>query len=195
MARVTALRAERGRVAVQLDGRPWRTIPVAAAAEAGLELGLELDRARARTLGRILRRHRAQDLALRALSRRDHSRSSLEARLERASVSVGDRREVLDRAERAGLVDDTRFADARARLLAERGAGDLLVLDDLVRHGVDEAVARARLAGLEPEPARAARIVANRGLSLRTVRYLASRGFTEDTLEPLVADVESRAVR
>jgi SOS response regulatory protein OraA/RecX len=101
---------------------------------------------------------------------------------------------VLDRAERVGLVDDTRFADARARLLAERGAGDLLVLDDLVRHGVGEGVARARLSELEPESARAARIVASRGLSLRTVRYLASRGFTEDTLEPLVADVESRGV-
>ena len=180
---------------MQLDGHPWRTIPVAAAVEAGLEVGLELDRARARTLGRVLRRHRAQDIALRALSRRDHSRSSLEARLERASVAGSDRREVLDRAERAGLVDDTRFAEARARLLAERGAGDLLVLDDLVRHGVDDAIARARLASLEPEWARASRIVASRGLSLRTVRYLASRGFTEDTLEPLVADVESRAVR
>ena len=180
---------------MQLDGRPWRTIPVAAAAEVGLVVGLELDRALARTLGRVLRRHRAQEIALRALSRRDHSRSSLEARLERAGVAGSDRHEVLDRAERAGLVDDARFADARARLLAERGAGDLLVLDDLVRHGVDEVVARERLAALEAEQARAARIVASRGLSLRTVRYLASRGFTEDTLEPLVADVESRAVR
>ena len=60
----------------------------------------------------------------------------------RASVPAEDRRDVLEQAERSGLVDDARFAEQRARRLAERGAGDLLVLDDLARHGIDEPVAR-----------------------------------------------------
>jgi regulatory protein len=195
MPQITALHARKARVAVELDGRPWRTIPIVAAAEVGLVVGLELDRERARALARALRRQRAQDVALRALARRDHSCASLDARLAREHISPGARRDVLDRAKRSGLVDDSRYAEARARQLAERGAGDLLVVDDLARHGVDEPVARAALATVEPEVERAAQVVAARGLSARTVRYLASRGFTEDTLEPLVAEVESRTLR
>ena len=68
------------------------------------------------------------------------------------------------------------------------------MLDDLERNGIDEGMARAAVADLEPEHVRAERIVAARGLSARTVRYLAARGFTEESLEPLVADLESRAV-
>lgn len=195
MATITALRAAGVRVAVELDGARWRMVPVAAAVEAGLAVGVELDRERARRLARALRRRRAQSVAVRALARRDHSRSSLEARLQRAGVLEADRREVLDQVERSGLVDDVRFAEQRARHLAERGAGDLLVLDDLVRHGLAEPVARDALSVLEPESKRAARIVEARELSARTIRHLAARGFSEETLETLIADFESGAVR
>lgn len=191
MPRVTALTAVRGRVAVELDGAAWRTLPVSAVSEAGLGVGEELDRVRARALGRALRRDRAQRVALRALERRDHSRASLEERLERAGVAADDRRDVLASAERSGLLDDVRFAEMRAHVLAVRGSGDLLVLDDLVRHGIDERVARDAVSRLEPESCRAARIVAERGRSPRTVRYLVARGFTEDTVEGLVAELES----
>ncbi len=194
MATVTALRPQRGLVAVELDGRPWRTVPVAAAADARLTLGCELDRERARCLGRALRRHRARHVAVDAVSRREHSRATLAARLERRGVRAQERDHAVEAAARAGLVDDGRFAEIRARALASRGAGDLLVLDDLERNGVNEAMARAAIADLEPEHVRAERIVAARGLSARTVRYLAARGFTEETLELLVADLDSRAV-
>jgi SOS response regulatory protein OraA/RecX len=174
-----------------LDGAPWRTIPAVVAAEAGLEVGAELDRPCARLLARALRRQRARTVALRALERRDHSRASLDARLKRAGVPPGERRDVLASAARAGLVDDVRVAEARARTLAERGSGDLLVLDDLVRHGIDKHVARDVVSRLEPEPLRAERLVAARGRSAKTMRYLASRGFTEETLDAFVADIES----
>jgi SOS response regulatory protein OraA/RecX len=98
---------------------------------------------------------------------------------------------VLDTAARAGLLDDARFAVSRARALVERGAGDLLVLDDLTRHGIEDETARAALSSVESEPVRAARIVSARGSSARTLRYLASRGFSEESLETLVADLES----
>ena len=191
---VTALRPLRGSVAVELDGCPWRTVPVAAAAEARLTVGCELDRERARTLGRALRRHRARDTAVRAGARRDHSRASLEARLERAGVRPRERGDTLAAAERAGLVDDARFAASRAQALGARGSGDLLVLQDLERHGIDERAARAALESLEPEPVRAAQIAAARGLSARTLRHLAARGFSEEALEGLVAELESRAL-
>ncbi|HEY6076268.1 MAG TPA: RecX family transcriptional regulator [Gaiella sp.] len=194
MATVTALRERHELVAIELDGGPWRTVPVVAAAEAGLTVGCSLDRERARALGRALRRHRARDAAVRAVARRDHSRATLDARLERAGVRETERIETIEAAARAGLVDDARFAQARAQQLASRGAGDLLVLDDLQRNGVDDATARASLASLEPETARSARIVASRGVSERTLRYLASRGFSEESLDGLVADLESRAL-
>ena len=46
----------------------------------------------------------------------------------------------------------------------------------------------------EPEPIRAERIVASRGASVKTLRYLASRGYSEESVERLVADLESRAL-
>ena len=191
---VTALRPLRSSVAVELDGCRWRTVPLAAAAEARLAVGCELDRERARALGRALRRERARDTAVRAVARRDHSRASLDARLERAGVRPGDRRDTVAAAVRAGLVDDARFAESRAESLASRGSGDLLVLDDLMRHGIDEHTARAAVESLEPERVRAARLAAARGPSLRTLRYLASRGFSEEALEGLVAELESGAL-
>ncbi len=194
MATVTALRERHGLVAVELDGGPWRTVPVIVAAEARLTLGCTLDRERARVLGRALRSYRARETAVRAIARRDHSRGTLDARLQRAGVRQTERIEAIEAAARAGLVDDERFAESRARHLVARGAGDSLLLDDLERNGVDVATARAAVATLEPESIRAARIVASRGASVGTLRYLASRGFSEESLDSLVADLESRAL-
>lgn len=188
---VTAVRVVGGRVAVELDGAPWRTLPLTAVVEAGVAAGVTLDRARARTLARAVRRHRAETAALGALARRDHSVASLDVRLSRAGVREPERREAVERARRAGLVDDARFAETRARLLADRGKGDALILDDLVRGGVDERDARAAVAVLEPERERARRIAARRGANVRTARLLAARGFTEETVGEVVADLES----
>jgi regulatory protein len=195
VAVVTALHPISDDVAVELDGVAWRTLPAAAVVEAGLGVGLALDRERARALARARRRLRAEQIAVRALARREHTRSSLERRLARAGVGDGLRDTVLERAERGGLVDDARFAARRARHLADRGAGDLLVLDDLVRQGVAETTARTAIAGLPAEAARAAAIVERRGLSVRTLRYLGSRGFSEESLEPLIADLGTGALR
>lgn len=188
---VTAVRVVGARVAVELDGAPWRTLPLAAVVEADLAAGVTLDRARARTLARAVRRHRAETAALGALARRDHSVASLDARLVRAGVREPERRDAVERVRRAGLVDDARFADTRARLLAERGKGDVLIVADLVRSGVEERDARAAVAVLEPERERAARIVAQRGANVQTARLLAARGFTEETVGEVVADLES----
>ena len=194
MATVTGLRARAGRVAVELDNRPWRVVPAEVVLEAGLAVGCPLERAQARALGRALRRARADGVAVRSLARRERSRAELDEHLARAGVRDGDRRATLERASQAGLVDDVRFAEVRARLLVDRGAGDLLVSRDLERHGIDETVARDVIARLEPESARAARIVSARGCTPRTIRYLASRGFAEESLEDFIANVENGAL-
>jgi len=187
---VTALRA-RGpeRVAIELDGVPWRVVPLEAVYGAGLVVGAPLDRTRARALGRELRRLGAQAVARRALRARDHTAASLEQRLAARGTPAGVRRDTVEAAQRAGLVDDRRFAMQRAEQLASRGSGDLLIRDDLERQGVPPELARLAIDALEPEVARADSIVAARGVSPKTARYLASRGFSEVALESIVANL------
>ena len=69
---VTALRsAGPGKVAVELDGGCWRTLPLEAVVRAGLVAGGELDGGRARTLARARRRLAALEIAAAALRRHD----------------------------------------------------------------------------------------------------------------------------
>jgi len=192
---VTALRARGpGRVAVDLDGRPWRVVPLEAVYATGLSVGSALDRASARALRRELRRLEAQSVALRALRARDHTAASLGQRLAVRGTPRTVRRETLDAVQRAGLIDDQRFATSRAALLACRGAGDLLIADDLERHGVPTDAAHIAIDGLEPESARAAALIDDRGRSPRTARYLAAKGFSEATLESLVAELAAEEI-
>ena len=196
MPSVTRLRAVgRGRAAVELDGVPWRTFPTAVVQRAGLAEGMELDRARLRMLRHELRRAGALDASVAALHQRDHTTSSLDERLARRGVPPVQRQEALAVLGRAGLVDDARFARGRAAALAARGAGDLLVADDLARRGLAPELIASALAALEPERERAARLVAERGLSPQTARFLASKGFDQETLEPLLDGLVADAGR
>jgi regulatory protein len=181
---VTALRDDRrGRVAVELDGEPWRSIPVDVVARAGLAEGRALDRADLRLLRRELRRAESLAVATRALRARDMSERRLSERLEQAAVAPAVLEESIGVLARAGLVDDARFARNRAESLAGRGYGDEAIRDDLGRQGVSEELAEGALERLEPERDRARRIVARRGPGAKTARYLASKGFGEGALE------------
>ncbi|MFN2470059.1 MAG: regulatory protein RecX [Gaiellaceae bacterium] len=190
---VTGLhRARRGWVAVELDGRPWRELPVAAVAAAGLYESCDLDRDRTRRLAQARRRAEALELAAGALRRRPLSGAELDDRLTVRGVQEPERRATRDTLERAGYVDDARLAEDRAAWLAERGNGNALIRDDLERRGVDSEVIEASLGRLEPEPERVARIVERRGDGARTARYLAARGFDEEVVRESVSpDVAS----
>jgi regulatory protein len=192
---VTALRARSpGRVAVDLDGRAWRVVPLEAVYTAGLAVGSLLDRPSARLLRRELRRLEAQAEALRLLRVRDHTAASLEQRLAERGTTRAVLQQTLDTVQRAGLIDDRRFAASRAALLARRGAGDLLIADDLSRQGVSAETARIAIAGLEAEAARATTLIELRGRSAKTARFLAAKGFSEASLEALVADLAVEAI-
>jgi SOS response regulatory protein OraA/RecX len=181
---VTRLReGRRGRVAVELDGAPWRVLPVDVVARAGLSEGRTLDRETLRTVRRELRRMEALAVAGRALRTRDLSRRGLADRLERASVSPAAAAESLATLERAGLVDDARVAATRARGLAERGWGDEAIRQRLLAEGLGDTHAAAALEALEGEGERAKALIARRGIGPRTARYLAGRGFGEDAVE------------
>jgi SOS response regulatory protein OraA/RecX len=181
---VTRLREDRrGRVAVELDGAPWRTLPMDVVARAGLAEGRRLDRPALRLLRHELRRAEALAVAGRALRRQDLSARGIAERLGRASVAPAAVEESLAVLAGAGLVDDARFASTRAGSLAERGYGDAAIRYDLERRGVDPGLIQQALEGLEGEWERARRLVERRGPGARTARYLASKGFGEGALE------------
>jgi regulatory protein len=193
---VTALRARpHARVEVELDGERWRTLPAEVILASGLVVGAELGREQARRLNRELRRHEAMSRAARALARRDLSESELDERLERSGVAPAARDEAVARLAGVGIVDDERLARRRAELLAERGSGDALIRHDLAGRGIAEELVEAALAALEPEHARAARIVRERGSSVKTARFLARKGFSEESIGDPVAEDAPPAVR
>lgn len=184
MPTVTGLREDRrGRVAVELDGSPWRTLPADVVVRAGISEGRALDRPALRVLRRELRRAEALAVAGRALRTRDLSARELALRLEQRAVSRTAAEESLAALAAAGLLDDARLAENRAGSLAERGYGDAAIRHDLEQRGVPADLVEAAVAGLEPETERAGRIVARRGTGAGTARYLAGKGFGEDALE------------
>jgi len=153
---------------------------------ASLTVGRPLDRETARTLARELRRAEALGVAVRALRHRDLSRRRLEERLERHGTRADAGAEALAALERAGLVDDARVAAGRAQALAERGYGDAAIRAALEREGLAAELVTEALATLEPEAARAGRLLERRGAGARTLRWLAARGFEASTLEDVV---------
>ena len=132
-------------------------------------------------------RTEALAIATRALARREHSQRGLRQRLQRAGVAADDAEAVVEELRHAGLVDDARFAEERARVLAERGKGDAAIRFELERAGVGQAEIEAALCGLDPERERAAALVARRGATPATTRLLAGRGFDEEVVAAIVA--------
>ena len=134
------------------------------------------------------------DRAVRALARRDLSAESLRAKLARAGVSEEAQNDALETLERAGYVDDARFARARAEQLVTRGYGDDWIRADLDAQGVVAEVAADAIAGLEPEGERARGEWAKLRGGLPAARTMARRGFAEETLEALLAQDPSAGV-
>jgi regulatory protein len=182
-------RARPGRVALEVDGRPWRTVPDEVAVGCGLAPGTELDRPLLRRLRRELRRAEALDAAAKALARRDHSARRLRERLERRGIRMPAAEGAVAALAGVGIVDDARLARARARSLAARGWGDAAVADRLEREGLPADLVREALAELEPEAVRAAAVAAGASDRRAAWRLLARRGFAtesaEDALGPL----------
>ncbi|HEU0247821.1 MAG TPA: RecX family transcriptional regulator [Gaiellaceae bacterium] len=130
----------------------------------------------------------ALDCALRALEHRDRTQLEIERHLRARGFSDGESALALAALRRTGLVDDERFAQSRAASLADRGAGDALVRARLAEAGVTKDDADEAIATLESEAIRAGRIVASRGASAKTARYLCGKGFSEEVVSGAVAD-------
>lgn len=189
---LTAVRRARpGRVALEVDGEPWRIVPDDVVLRCGLAPGVELERPLLRALRRELRRAEALGLAARAVARRDVSSQRLRERL----LARGVRPELAEGAvatlASAGAVDDARTAGARARSLAARGWGDAAVTVRLAAEGFGPSDVKAAMATLEPERSRAEALAGGVGDPRAAWKLLAKRGFTDETVEDVAGVLDS----
>jgi regulatory protein len=170
-------------VLVELDGAPWRKIPLTAAARAGLSLGKRLEREDLRLLGRELRRAEALNKATRMLARRPLSRALLEERLEKKGVAPVALGEAVEALEQAQYLNDRSYALERAGSLAERGYGDRAVRYILEQERVGSELIEEALDTLKPELERARTIARSIADRKRLLGRLVRRGFDSDTIE------------
>jgi SOS response regulatory protein OraA/RecX len=136
----------------------------------------------------------AVETALRALRHRDRSAAQVETYLAERGIAADAGGEALETLVRTGLVDDARFAERRGAKLAERGAGNALIRHDLARAGIGRDVIESTIDELESERSRAERVVGRRGPSAKTARYLAAKGFSEETIRDVVARSDDDAL-
>jgi SOS response regulatory protein OraA/RecX len=189
-SRITALRRSGpGRVAVDLDGQPWRTVPDVVVVRCGLRADLMLDRPLARALARELRNERALGTAVRSLRARPLSEQRLRERLQSRGVRADAERAALAALSEAGYVDDERLARGRAAALADRGWGDTAIAARLVGEGLAESDVEAAVAELESEPDRARRLIKG-GDRRKAWTLLQRRGFASETIEALLGDLD-----
>jgi regulatory protein len=189
--RITALRRKSpGRVAVEVDGRPWRIVPDDVVARCGLAAGTELERPLLRDLRRELRRAEALKIAARALSQRDLSRRRLGERLRSRGATHGESEEAVAALASAGVVDDARLALTRAATLAERGWGDAVVAARLEAEEVDAELVRLALAELSPEAERATAVVRAQPDRRKAWNLLARRGFSPESAESALGPLD-----
>ncbi len=178
---------KRGRVAVDLDDRPWRVLPTNAVVRAGLAVGRTLDRPMARELAREVRRAKALAAATRSLAASDRSERALEQRLAQAGHSAAAREEAIASLARAGAIDDARLAVTRAAQMARRGYGDAAIRADLGRRQIAPDAAASAVAGLEPEAVRLRRLLETEKITPVLLRRLSARGFSRDALDDVAS--------
>lgn len=93
-----------------------------------------------------------------------------------------------------GFLDDQRVSLGVVRKRLGQGYGHLRVLDELRAKGAPDEVLSAVESGLEDEVALARMALAkkfpNGGEPARVARFLAGRGFSEETIEFVLGEVE-----
>lgn len=194
--KITALRVQkrnRDRVNVYLDGR--FAFGLAAIEAARLRVGQVLSDEEIALLRKRDTAERATEKGLDLLSYRPRSEAEIRQRLserydEETVVTA------LERLRRSGLVDDREFARYWVQnRLQHNPRGAIALRQELYQKGVDESAVEEALAEYNEEEAatRAAEIALRkfRGLSPQLLRrrlteYLLRRGFSYDTIQPVV---------
>ena len=135
--------------------------------------------------------------ALRYLARREHSRFELSRKLGPHAESESILQGVLSELEGGKLLSNHRFAETRAHVLA-RKYGSARIRQDLKSKGIADEIA-ASVACVGDEAARARAILArkyrepahSRKEQAKRMRFLQSRGFSDDTIRSAMRIEES----
>ena len=185
-ATVTAVRAARdGASPSSSTAAPWRTVRSRRPSRRGSARASARPRAGPRACARAPpASRRGRRRCARSPGGSTRARPSRSAWHAPASRRRADS-EALERAERAGLVDDRRYAAARARQLADRGRGRRARRSTTSCGTGSTRRSRATaVAALEPERDRA-RADRRRGAgsARRTARFLAAKGFAAELVE------------
>ncbi|HEV8149105.1 MAG TPA: RecX family transcriptional regulator [Gemmatimonadales bacterium] len=195
-----------GTIRVLVQGRPLLSVPREVAQAEGLAAGMLLEEPLYARLCRAADEEAAFRTALRFLERRPFATRDLTRRLVLKGHPPEAAAAAVERAGRAGLVDDARFALHYLETRAARGRGPLRLRRDLATLGVErllvdralraafgadgaggpsaEAVARKRLAQLTglPKPV----------IRRRLLAFLARRGFAGPDVSTTVAGLLDR---
>ena len=142
---------------------------------------------------------RALRRALGLLSRREHSRAELLAKLVRSGHGRTEAERAVEDLGNRGLVSDSRFAEAFIRSRVERGGGPLRIRRDLEARGVEPSIVERLLDPDDEEweaRARGAREKrfgaappAERSEAARQARFLLGRGFTRRQVRRAIEEI------
>ncbi len=146
--------------------------------------------------------------ALRLLSTREHSRTELERKLRRHEVEPGQLRKVLDELQAKGFIDAQRVVESVVHQRAGK-LGVARIRQELQHKGVGGDEAAAALAALQATELERARqvwrkkfghrddggdgpapVATDAAQRARQMRFLASRGFSGDTIRRVVSGAD-----
>jgi regulatory protein len=181
-----------GSVRLVTAGRTFLSVPAEAVAAERIQTGSLLGPEQVGRLERAADREAAYRTAVRLLERRPFARRDLAHRLSLKGHDAESARFALERAERAGYLDDARFATSYVQSRTARGRGPARLRRELLLMGVARPVVEEALQGAGPNPEvqlrKIEQLVAKRlpvllargGLNVRRnlMAYLARRGYT-----------------
>lgn len=152
--------------------------------------------------------HLARDLCYRLLTARPRTRVELRDALARKGIESEVAEDVLDKFNKAGLIDDTDFAESWVRSRhANQGLGRRALKSELLRKGVDKEIAEEAVGALDgtAEEERARALVRKRMRALgqvdettvvrRLVGMLARKGYPEGLAYRVVREELAEAGR
>lgn len=195
-----------GAVRVVIDGRTALTVPVEALRAEGVAVGAALSEAAFARLCAAADLAAAYRTALRLLERRPFARLDLGRRLRLKGHLPAAVDPALDRAERAGLLDDERFARHFIQTRSARGRGPARLRRELLMQGVADGVidrvlveevsddaSRQAVAALARKRAHQLRALPREDRVRRVVAFLARRGYTGAEVRRVVREAASGA--
>ncbi|MBI2918083.1 MAG: RecX family transcriptional regulator [Chloroflexi bacterium] len=147
---IKALRGTRGQAQVRLDDGQSLWLGCDLLAEERLSVGQTLSPEQAEALLAADQVRRGLSIAYRLLGYRPRSRAEIEVRLRRAALGDTTIRQVLQRLEKEGLLDDAAFAQFWRRQREQANPrGRKALLFELGRLGVDPDTARTAVADVD----------------------------------------------